>query len=148
MSTTKKIALNLLGIGLALVGVIVLLFGLFNVMFGLAWTNGSAQDLFLLFLFVLYAIPAGYGSLRWGIFLLRSTNEETYVSPAVGSQRQLGICLLLPAIAALLLLIVGFPHYRFWLADLSVAVLLVLLAAALFVRGSYLLKDAQARTQA
>jgi len=147
MSATRKIALNLLGIGLTLGGVIVLLLGLLNVMIGWAWGNGSAGDLFLVFLFALYAIPGGFGSIRWGIVLLRSTNEETYVPPAAGSQRRLGICLLLPAIAALALLMMGYPHYRYWAFGEPIGIFLALLAVAFFVGGIHLLKDAHRPAQ-
>src|SRR5262245_51672682 len=100
MSSTKKIALNVIGGGLSLAGVLILLFGYFEVMAGLAWSDGSFRDLFLLFQFVLYAIPAGLGSLKLGIFLLKNKDRDVYMQSPVRAQRQLGLCLLLPAIAA------------------------------------------------
>jgi hypothetical protein len=147
MSSTKTIALNALGIVLSLVGGAILLFGLVNVMMGLAWTNGSFGDLFFVFLFVLYAIPAGLGSLILGMFLQQSANSEVYVQPAVGSQRQLGRFLLLPALAVLLLMAVD-PDYRFWAFDAWLGVVLALFAAALLVLGSYLLWNALVRAHA
>src|SRR6185503_10873112 len=96
MSSTKTIALTVLGVVLSLVGGAILLFGLFNVVAFLAWGIGSFGDLFFVFLFVLYAIPAGLGSLMLGMFLQQSANSEVYVQPAVDSQKQLGRFLLLP----------------------------------------------------
>jgi hypothetical protein len=147
MSSTKTIALNALGIVLSLVGGAILLFGLFNVMMSLAWSNGSFGDLFFVFLFVLYAIPAGLGSLMLGMFLQQSANSEVYVEPAVGSQKQLGRFLLLPALAVLLLMAVD-PDYRFWAFDAWLGAVLALFAAALFVLGSCLLWNALVRAHA
>lgn len=148
MSTTKKIALNLLGIGLTLTGVLLLPFGFFQLMAGIAWSNGSAGDILLLSLYALYTFPAGFGALTWGIVLLRSTNEEAYVPPSVRSQKQIGLCLLLPVIAAALLLMIGYPHYRFWIPGAWLGIFLTLFAAGLFVLGIHLLKDADRHAQA
>jgi hypothetical protein len=147
MSSTKTIALTVLGVVLSLVGGAILLFGLFNVMMGLAWTNGSFGDIFLVFLYVLYAIPAGVGSLMLGMYLQQSANSEVHVQPAIGSQRQLGRCLLLPALAVLLLMAAD-PDYRFWAFDARLGVVLALFAAALFVLGSCLLWNALVRAHA
>jgi hypothetical protein len=147
MSSTKTITLNALGIVLSLVGGAILLFGLFNVVMFLAWGYGSFGDLFFVFLFVLYAIPAGLGSLILGMFLQQSANSEVFVQPAVGSQKQLGRFLLLPALAVLLLMAVD-PDYRFWAFDVSLGVVMALFAAALFVLGSYLLWNALVRAHA
>jgi hypothetical protein len=147
MSSTKTIALNVLGIVLSVAGGAILLFGLFNVVMFLAWGYGSFGDLFFVFLFVLYAIPAGLGSLILGMFLQQSANSEVYVQPAVGSQKQLGWFLLLPALTVLLLMAVD-PDYRFWAFDAWLGVVLALFAAALFVLGSYLHWNAFARAHA
>ena len=147
MSSTKTIALTVLGVVLSLVGGAILLFGLFNVVAFLAWGIGSFGDLFFVFLFVLYAIPAGLGSLMLGMFLQQSANSEVYVQPAVDSQKQLGRFLLLPALAVLLLMAVD-PDYRFWAFDAWLGVVLALFAAALFVLGGYLLWNALVRAYA
>jgi hypothetical protein len=148
MSSTKTTVLTVLGIVLCLLGGSMLLFGLFSVAMGLAWTNGSFGDLFVLFLYVLYAIPAGLGSLALGMFLRRSASSEVNVQPAMGSQRRLGGCLLLPALAAVGLLTVGYPDYRFWVFSASLGAVLTLFAAAQFVLGSYLLWNALGRARA
>jgi hypothetical protein len=135
------------GIVLSLAGGAILLFGLFNAVMFLAWSNGSFGDLFFVFLFVLYAIPAGLGSLILGMFLQQSANSEVYVQPAVGSQKQLGRFLLLPALAVLLLMAAD-PDYRFWAFDAWLGVVLALFAAALFVLGSCLLWNALVRAHA
>ena len=75
-------------------------------------------------------------------------NEETYVRPSAHAQKRLGLCLLLPVMAAAFLLIIGYPHYRFWAPDASLGIFLVLFSAGLFVGGIYLMKDAQARAHA
>jgi hypothetical protein len=147
MNSTKTIVLNALGIGLSLVGGAILLFGIFNMVMVMAWSNGSSGDLFFVFLFVLYAIPAGLGSLILGMFLQQSANSEVYVQPAIGSQRQLGRFLLLPALAVLLLMAAD-PDYRFWAFDAWLGVVLALFAAALFVLGGYLLWNALVRAHA
>jgi len=147
MNSTKTIALNALGIGLSVVGGAILLFGLYNVVAFLAWGIGSSWDLFFVFLFVLYALPAGLGSLILGMFLQQRANSEVYVQPAVGSQRQLGRFLLLPALAVLLLMAAD-PDFRFWAFDARLGVVLALFAAALSVLGGYLLLNAFARAHA
>lgn len=147
MNSTKTIAMNVLGIVLSLVGGAILLFGLYNVIMVLAWTNGSAGDLFLVFPFVLYAIPAGLGSLILGMFLQQSANNEVYVQPAIGSQRQLGRFLLLPAVAVFLLMALD-PDYQFWAFGTPLGVVMALFAAALFVLGSCLLWNALVRAHA
>ncbi len=147
MSSTKRVAVNALGIVLSLVGGAILLFGLFSVVMVLAWSNGSSGDLFFVFLFLLYAISAGLGSLILGMFLQQSANSEVYVQPAIGSQRQLGRFLLLPALAVLLLMAAD-SDYRFWAFDAWLGVALALFAAALFVLGSYLLWNALVRAHA
>ena len=147
MNSTKTIALNALGIGLSVVGGAILLFGLYNVVAFLAWGIGSFGDLFFVFLFVLYALPAGLGSLILGMFLQQTANNEVYVQPAVGSQRQLGRFLLLPALAVLLLMAAD-PDFRFWAFDARLGLVLALFAAALFVLGGYLLLNAFGRAHA
>jgi hypothetical protein len=147
MNSTKTVALKALGIVLCLVGGAILLFGLLNVVMLLAWGYGSFGGLFLVFLFVLYAIPAGLGSLTIGMFLQQRANSEVYVQPAIGSQRQLGKFLLLPALAVLLLMAVD-PDFRFWAFDAWLGVVLALFAAALFVLGGYLLWNALVRAHA
>ena len=147
MNSTKTIALNALGIGLSVVGGAILLFGLYNVVAFLAWGIGSSWDLFFVFLFVVYALPAGLGSLILGMFLQQRANSEVYVQPAVGSQRQLGRFLLLPALAVLLLMAAD-PDFRFWAFDAQLGVVLALFAAALSVLGGYLLLNAFARAHA
>src|SRR5262245_65489798 len=97
MSSTKTIGLNALGIILSVVGGAILLFGLYNVLMVLAWGIGSSWDLFLVFLVVLYALPAGLGSLILGMFLQQTANSDVYVQPALGSQRQRCRSSLLPA---------------------------------------------------
>ena len=147
MSSTKTIALNALGIVLSLVGGAVLLFGLYNVVAALAWGIGGVGDLFFVFLFVLYAIPAGLGSLILGMFVQQSANSEVYVQPAIGSQKQLGRFLLLPALAVFLLMALD-PDYRFWAFDAWLGVVMALFAAALFVLGMSLLWNALVRAHA
>jgi hypothetical protein len=147
MSSTKTIGLNALGIVLSLVGGAILLFGLYNVVAALAWGIGRSGDLFLVFLFVLYAIPAGLGSLILGMFLQQTANSEVYVQPAIGSQRQLGRFLLLPAVAVFVLMALD-PDYRFWIFDARLGVVMALFAAALFILGSCLLWNALVRDHA
>jgi hypothetical protein len=147
MSSTKTIALTVLGVVLSVVGGAILLFGLYNVLSFLAWGIGSSWDLFFVFLFVLYALPAGLGSLILGMFLQQTANSEVYVQPAIGSQRQLGRFLLLPALAVLLLMAAD-PDFRFWAFDARLGVVLALFAAGLFVLGGYLLWNALVRAHA
>ena len=147
MSSTKTIGLNALGIVLSVVGGAILLFGLYNVLTFLAWGIGSSWDLVFVFLFVLYALPAGLGSLALGMLLQQTANSGVYVQPAIGSQRQLGRFLLLPALAVLLLMAAD-PDYRFWAFDAWLGVVLALFAAALFVLGGYLLWNALVRAHA
>lgn len=147
MRSTKKIAQTVLGVALSLVGGAILLFGLYNVMMGLAWSNGSLGDLALLFLFALYAIPAGLGSIALGMFLQQSASNEAYVQPAIDSQRRLGWFLLMPTLAVLLLMAAD-PDYRFWAFGAWLGAVLALYAAALFVLGGYLLWNALVRAHA
>jgi hypothetical protein len=81
------------------------------------------------------------------MFLQQSANSEVYVQPAVGSQKQLGRLLLLPALAVLVLMALD-PDYRFWAFGAWLGVVLALFAAALSVLGSYLLLNAFARAHA
>jgi hypothetical protein len=145
MTQPAKIALHLIGIVLSVGGVIILLFGLAVLMAGLAWSNGSLADTLLLILFVLYALPAGAAMIFGGTLAVSSANNEAYVVPTIQSQRIVGIILLLPAAATSLLLMLGYPHYRFWAYSTILAVLLVLLALALAGLGICLLRRLRMR---
>ena len=60
-------------------------------------------------------------------------------APTIQSQKAVGIILFLPAAATSFLLMLGYPHYRFWAYSTNLAVLLVLLALVLAGVGMYLL---------
>jgi hypothetical protein len=80
-----------------------------------------------------------------GTLAVSSANNEAYVVPTIQSQRIVGIILLLPAAATSLLLMLGYPHYRFWAYSTILAVLLVLLALALAGLGICLLRRLRMR---
>jgi hypothetical protein len=80
-----------------------------------------------------------------GTLAVSSAYNEAYVVPTIQSQRIVGIVLLLSAAATSFLLMLGYPHYRFWAYSTILAVLLVLLALALAGLGICLLRRLRMR---
>jgi hypothetical protein len=143
-----RIALYVSGVVLGFGGLAILLLGLAYTAFALAWSSHRFVDLILIASILLYAVPAGVALLYSATWAVSSSNSEVYADTTAPSRRTIGGMLLLPALATVVLLVLGFPDYRFWLGSGTEGMLTVLLALLLAGAGVWLMTRAEAQSEA